>query len=78
LTIAFAMWWRGRALPIVAVILNGFRGGRVSGMDEDPLVAPPASDTRSNSRSLAMSMDRARLILLGKSESGNHRFAGSG
>jgi hypothetical protein len=25
LTIAFAMWWRGRALPVVAVILKGFR-----------------------------------------------------
>jgi hypothetical protein len=78
LTITFAMWWCGRAFPVVAVILNGFQGGRVSRMDEDPLVAPPDSDTRSNSRSLAMSMDRTRLILLGKSESGNHRFAGSG
>jgi hypothetical protein len=73
LTIAFAMWWRGRALPAVAVILNGFQGGRASGMDEGPLAAPPASDTRSNSRSLAMSMDRARSVLLGKSESCNHR-----
>jgi hypothetical protein len=72
------MWWRGRALPAVAVIFNGFWGGQVSGMDEGPLVAPPVSDTRLNSPSLAMSMDRARLVLLGKSEPGNHRFTGSG
>jgi hypothetical protein len=67
------MWWRGRALPVVAVILNGFRGGRASGIDEGPLAAPPASDTRSNSCQLAMSMDWARSVLLGKSELGNHR-----
>jgi hypothetical protein len=42
-------------------------------MDEGPLAAPPDSDTRSTSRSLAMSMDRARSVLLGKSDSSNHR-----
>jgi hypothetical protein len=42
-------------------------------MEVGPLAAPPTSDTRSNSHSLAMSMDRARSILLVKSESGSHR-----
>jgi hypothetical protein len=67
------MWWRGRALPVVAVILNGFRGGRASGIDEGPLAAPPASDTLSNSCEMAMSMDRARFVLLGKSQFGDHK-----
>jgi hypothetical protein len=43
------------------------------GMDDGPLAAPHASDKRSSSRSVAFSMDRARSVLLGKSEASNYR-----
>jgi hypothetical protein len=44
-------------------------------MDKGPLVAPPTSDKRSSSRLVAFSINRARSLLLGKSESSNYRVA---